>query len=271
MIASFLLSVREGLEAALILGIVIGVLRRTQRPDLIPTLWRGAVSGILASLAGAVLLNLLGAEFEGNTEVIFEGITMLFAAGLLTWMMVWMQKQARSQSKSIEAQVLNATRQGGQQAMFWLAFFSILREGVELSVFLLAARLQTNLFDTLAGTLLGLGSAALLGWMAFHTTRRLSLGNVFQVTNLLLALFAAGLVAHGVHEFIELGWIPPLVPVVWDLSAFLSEESVIGSFLKAVFGYSSSPALAEVMAYLAYFGLLAFFIRFWRGPRSAQA
>jgi high-affinity iron transporter len=271
MLASLLLSLREGLEAALILGIVIGVLRRTQRPELIPTLWRGAASGLLGSLAAALLLNLAGAEFEGSTEIIFEGVTMLFAAGLLTWMMLWMQKQARGQASSIEAEVLDAARQGGKSALFWLAFFSILREGVELAVFLLAARLQSDALDTVMGTLLGISAAALLGWMAFNTTRRLSLGSVFRATNVLLALFAAGLVAHGVHEFIELGWIPPLIMPVWDLSAVLSEESAVGSFLKAVFGYSSSPALSEVLAYLAYFGLLIVWIRYWGRPAPAQA
>jgi high-affinity iron transporter len=270
MLSSFLLSLREGLEAALILGIVIGVLRRTQRHELVPTLWRGAVSGVAASLAIAVLLNLAGTEFEGSTEIIFEGVTMLFAAGLLTWMVFWMQKQARGQARSIEAEVLHATQAGGQRALFWLAFFSILREGVELAVFLLAARLQSNGLDTVLGTALGLGSAALLGWTVFNTTRRLSVSSVFRATNLLLALFAAGLVAHGVHEFIELGWIPPLVAPMWDLTAVLSEESGLGSFLKAVFGYSSSPALSEVLAYLAYFGVLGFFSLAWRRPAAAR-
>ncbi len=252
MVASFVLSLREGLEAALILGIVLGVLRRTHRVGLTPTVWRGAGAAVVASLTAALLLNLLNAEFVGNTEVIFEGSTMLLAAGLLTWMIFWMRKQTREMATTIETQVLRASARIGGQGLFWVAFLSILREGVELAVYLMAARLESNAVDTIAGTLAGLGFAGLLGWLTFRTTRRLSLGMVFRTTNLLLILFAAGLVASGVHEFIEINWIPAIIDPVWNINELLSNQSPFGQFLKALLGYNGSPALSEVLAYLGY-------------------
>jgi len=256
MLASFLLSLREGLEAALILGIILGILRRTHQTHLSASIWRGAGAAILFSLMTGIILNLAGAEFEGHGEVIFEGATMLVAAGLLTWMVFWMQKQARSRKTSIEQEVLKATQRGGQRALFLVAFLAIVREGVELSVFLLAAGMASTSVDIALGSLLGLVTAATLGWMAFHTTRRMHVGGVFRATNLLLALFAAGLVAHGVHEFIEIGWIPTIVPQVWNLNQFLPIQSTIGSLLASVFGYNSTPSLSEMVAYLGYFVLL---------------
>ena len=144
MLASILLSLREGLEAALIIGIVLGVLRRTQQTELTPMVWRGAATAGLLSLLTAIFLNLIGAEFEGNGEVIFEGTTMLLAAVLLTWMVFWMQKQARNKKTSIENEVVQAVQKGGKRAIFLVAFVSILREGVELAVFLMAARLESK-------------------------------------------------------------------------------------------------------------------------------
>jgi high-affinity iron transporter len=252
MAASFVLSLREGLEAALILGIVLGILRRTNRTEFYPPVWRGAGAAATASLVVALLLNLLNAEFEGSTEVIFEGVTMLLAAGLLTWMIFWMRKQTREMTASIETQVLRASRKVGGSGLFWVAFVSILREGVELAVYLMAARLESNAIDTIAGTLAGLTAAGLLGWLTFRTTWRLKLGLVFRTTNLVLILFAAGLIASGVHELIEINWIPAIIDPVWNINGLLSDQSSFGGFLKALLGYNGSPALSEVLAYLAY-------------------
>ncbi len=268
MLASLLLSLREGLEAALIIGIVLGVLRRTNQSEYIPQVWRGAVSAGLLSLLLAVFLSLIGAEFEGNGEVIFEGTTMLLAAGLLTWMVFWMQKQARSRKFNIENEILRAAQQRGKSAIFLVAFLSILREGLELAVFLLAARLETNPLDTILGAATGLAGAGLLGLLAFRTTHRLSLKNVFRVSNVFLALFAAGLVANGVHEFIEIGLIPTLIAPVWNITGLLPAQSAPGIFMKVVFGYNGSPALSEVIAYLGYFVLL---ILGWRYSLSKAA
>jgi high-affinity iron transporter len=256
MLPGFVLALREGLEAALIIGIVLGVLRKIGREALASTVWLGALSAaVLAGLA-AWGLNWLGAEFTGRGEQLFEGITMLLAAGVLTWMVFWMRKQSGAAKQNLESGVREAAGEQGQGALFLLAFLAVVREGIELALFLLAARLTTNSIQELWGAGLGLGAAAFLGWVIFASSRRLSLSRFFQSTNVLLALFAAGLVGLGIHEFNELGWIPAIVENVWNLNAILPDQSALGQVLHTLVGYSSSPSLSQVIAYLAYFAVL---------------
>lgn len=271
MLVAFLLSLREGLEATLILGIVLGVLRKLERPDLKPAVWAGTLSAVLASLLTGGLLTVLGFSLEGKAEEIFEGVTMLLAAGILTWMIFWMNRQGQRVRTALEGNVRRAAAgSGGRRAVFWLAFLVVVREGVELALFLTAAALllQSNL--TLPGALLGLGTAVLLGWLFFAAVIQLNLRSLFRVTGALLLLFAAGLVAHGVHEFNEVGWIPPLIEPVWNLNPWLDENSFGGQMLKALFGYNGNPSLTEVLAYLAYLGAILLGLKWSSQPAERQ-
>jgi high-affinity iron transporter len=252
-IPSFLLSLREGIEAALIIGIVMGTLRKINRMDMSRPVWLGSGSAAILSIIVALLLHTLGASFEGRTEQIFEGVTMALAAIVLTWMIFWMQRQSRTIKSELESGVQRALSSGGGQALFLLAFFAVLREGVELALFLTAASLSTEAMQILSGAILGLAGAVLLGWLLFASTVRLNLRRFFQVTSLLLILFAAGLFAHSVHEFNEVGLIPPIIEHVWDTNPILNEESSPGMLLKALFGYNGNPSLTEVIAYAGYF------------------
>ena len=268
MLPTYLLALREGLEAALIIGIVLGALAKIRRNDLSLAVWLGTLSAVGISILTAVLLTSFGMSLEESAEQIFEGITMLIAAGILTWMIFWMSKQARFLRSELEAGVNKAAASTGKRAMFWLAFIAVVREGVELALFITAAffagdqsQLMTNIIQTLAGTILGLGTAALLGWTLFATTVRLDLHRFFQVTGLLLILFAAGLVAHGVHEFNEVGWIPAVVEHIWDVNSIIDETSLGGQLLKTLFGYNGNPSLTEMISYFVY---LAVVTVFWR-------
>ncbi|HLE91280.1 MAG TPA: FTR1 family protein [Anaerolineales bacterium] len=268
MLPTYLLALREGLEAALIIGIVLGALAKIRRNDLSLAVWLGTLSAVGISILTAVLLTSFGMSLEESAEQIFEGITMLIAAGILTWMIFWMSKQARFLRSELEAGVNKAAASTGKRAMFWLAFIAVVREGVELALFITAAffagdqsQLMTNIIQTLAGTILGLGTAALLGWTLFATTVRLDLRRFFQVTGLLLILFAAGLVAHGVHEFNEVGWIPAVVEHIWDVNSIIDETSLGGQLLKTLFGYNGNPSLTEMISYFVY---LAVVTVFWR-------
>ncbi|MCG3141714.1 MAG: Ferrous iron permease EfeU [Anaerolineae bacterium] len=252
MLASFLLSLREGLEAALIIGIVLGVLVKLKRTDLNAVVWRGVGVAALLSLFAAIALNLLGMEFEGKGEEIFEGIAMLLAAGVLTWMIVWMKNHGRTLKREIEEQTNQAALGKGQKALFALAFLAVFREGIELALFLLAARLTSSPLQTISGTLLGLIGAAVLGWILFTSTMKLSLRKFFSTTNLLLIIFAAGLVGLGVHEFNEAGIIPSVIENVWNINSILSDKSEIGLLLKALIGYNGNPSLTEIVAYTIY-------------------
>lgn len=272
MLPSYLLSLREGIEAALIIGIVLGALRKMRRMDLSPAVWIGVISASLLSILAGVLLTTLGLSFEGQAEQIFEGITMLLAAGVLTWMIFWMSRQARNIKGELESGVHKAAFEGGKRGLFALAFLAVLREGIELALFLVASVFASDVQQTLIGAFLGLGTAILLGWSLFATTVRLDLRRFFQVTGFLLILFAAGLVAHGVHEFNEAGVIPPVIEHVWDVNPILDENSVLGSMLKALFGYNGNPSLTEVLAYFTYFVAIYFGLRLSdrRAERAVQ-
>lgn len=262
MFPAYLLSLREGLEAALIIGILLGALQKIHRRDLIPSIWWGTVLAIGLSLLLGILLPAFGLSLEGTFEAIFEGITMLLAAAILTWMIFWMSRQARTLRQSLEGDVQRAAMQNGQRGIFVLAFIAIFREGIELALFLTASIFASDALQVSVGTLLGLGTAILLGWSIFASTIRLDLRRFFQVTSVLLLLFAAGLIAYGVHEFNEIGWIPPIIEHAWDINPWLDENSVLGSLLKALFGYNGNPSLSEVLAYLAYvIGILAWMHR----------
>jgi len=256
MFSSFLLSLREGLEAALIIGIVLGVLVKLKRTDLNGVVWRGAGLATLLSLLAAIALNLLGMEFEGKGEEIFEGVAMLLAAGVLTWMIFWMQKHSGTFKSEIEAQTNQAALGKGQKALFALAFLAVFREGIELAFFLLAAQLTSSPLQTVSGALLGLISAGILGWVLFTSTMKLSLRNFFGATNVLLIIFAAGLVGLGIHEFNEAGLIPSVIEHVWDVNGILSDKSEMGLLLKALVGYNGNPSLTEVGAYISYLAVL---------------
>jgi len=224
-------------------------------------MWAGVISAGLLSLAAAVLLQSLGTVLEEPFEQIFEGTMMFLAAGVLTWMIFWMQRQARHLKGQIETDVRLAAQHSGKRGIFFLAFLAVLREGLELAIFFTAAALAAGQTPAVLGALAGLVTAALLGWAFFAAALRLDLHRFFQVTSFLLILFSAGLVAHGVHEFNEIGLIPSIIQPVWDTSMILAEDSFLGMVLKALFGYNANPSLSEVLAYLAYFAAITIGLR----------
>ena len=175
MIAALVLAFREGLEAALILGVVLSVLKRVGQPGRARYVWLGAGLAALASLVVGMGLYSLGVAFEGSAEEAFEGVAMLLAAAVLTWMIFWMGRQGRAVQAALERDVRQATRSGGAWTLFSLAFVAVLREGIELALFLLAAAFTAEAGATLLGGAVGLGAAALAGWLLLATTARLNL------------------------------------------------------------------------------------------------
>lgn len=253
MLSSLLIALREGLEAALIIGILLGTVRKINLPHLRRWIWGGVLTALVACVAAALALNALDAELEGAAEAIFEGIMMVLAALLLTWMIFWMHRQARFQRQNLEAGVNRAAAgTNSRGALFFLAFTAVGREGLELVLFLMAARVASEPVSALLGTLAGLSLAMLLGYLLFASTHRLNLRRFFQVTNILLLFFAAGLLAHGVHEFNEVGIIPGIIEHVYDINAILPEKSAVGQLLTALLGYNGNPSLTEMLTYIIF-------------------
>lgn len=270
MLASFLLSFREGLEAALMISILLAALRKIGQNHLNSFIWRGVFAAVCVSLLAGSALVWLGAELEGHAEEIFEGIAMLSAAVLLTWVIFWMGRHAATLREKLETDVQKASiSQGNRWALFGLSFLAIGREGFELVLFLTAVRLATDMVQTLLGALLGLAGAVALGWILFTSSKRLNLSQFFKLTSLLLVLVAAGLVGHGIHELNEAGIIPPIMEHVWDINPILNEKHLLGQLLTALFGYNANPSLTEVLAYIAYFFGVGLLLRGSRRPASS--
>jgi high-affinity iron transporter len=270
MLPALLIGFREGLEAALIVGIVIGYLVKIGQTGQIRLAWAGVGAAALASALVAFGITAIGAKLEGRAEEIFEGTAMFLAVAVLTWMIFWMRSQARTLKASLEKDIQSAVSSGQAWGLFGLTFVAVFREGVETALLLGASALAADGLSTLLGALLGLMLAAGLGWAIYASTVRLNLRLFFNVTSVLLLFFAAGLLAHGVHEYQEAGLLPMTIEHVWDINPLLNETSTVGEIFKALFGYNGNPSLLEVVSYVAYWVVALFGVRWWVDRRAAQ-
>lgn len=268
MASSLLITLREGLEAALIVGILLAYLARTGNRDKQGVVWTGVgLSVVVSVLAGAVIFVTAG-ELEGRAEELFEGTATLAAAAVLTYMIFWMRKQAINIRAHLQAQVDTALESGSTFALGLLAFVAVGREGIETALFMFAAAKTATPLAATVGGLLGLGASVVLGFLLYRGTYRLNLRAFFNVTSVFLLLFAAGLLAHGLHEFHEAGVIAPIIEHVWDSNRILDEQSTVGSFLKALLGYNGTPSLVEVLAYALYVALVGW--GYFRPPTATE-
>jgi high-affinity iron transporter len=259
MLISLLLAFREGLEAALVVGILLSIIRKIQLKGLKPEIWWGVAAAVVASVGVAIGLNVLGASLEGTAEKLYEGFSLLIAAVLLTFMIVWVSRTSRELQKGYETSLQAAATTNRKMPVFWLVFVSVFREGIELAIFLLAVSFASSALTQISGVVLGLAIAVFLIWIWYRSVQNLTLGKFFLTTNI---LFAAGLMTRAAHEFIELGWLPTIVQPLYNLNPILNESSQLGSILRSLFGYTSAPALIETLVYIGYLTLALFFFVF---------
>ncbi|MEE9202982.1 MAG: iron uptake transporter permease EfeU, partial [Dehalococcoidia bacterium] len=251
--ASLLITLREGLEAALIISIILAFLSRMDQPKQIRSVWLGAGAAVAASLAAGAVVFWTAGELSGRAEELYEGTAMLVAVAVLSYMVMWMRKQARFLKGHLEAQVESALKTGSTFAMGFLAFVVVIREGIETVLFLFSAwRVDSDTSALFLGGLIGLAVAITIGYLGYKGSRFINLRTFFNVTGVLLIIFAAGLLAHGIHEFQEAGVFPVIQEEVWNTNGVLNEKAGIGSFVKALFGYNGNPELLEVLFYFAY-------------------
>lgn len=274
--SGLLTGLREGVEAALIVSIVLAYLARTGRRDQFGRVWLGTGLAVgLSLVVGIILFNTVGA-FEEPWEQIFEGTMMLVAAGVVTWMLFWMRRQAASVKGELQAAVDRAVASGASWGLAILAFTAVIREGLETALFLVgqATSARTDAVWVLLGALTGLVVAAGIGFGIYRGSRRLNLGSFFRWTGIALIFIAAGLLSHAIHEFIEIGALGsgPWTATAYDISATLSHSEGVGAFLRAIFGYSASPEVLTLAVHVAYIVIvLALYLRPVQRPTQPPA
>lgn len=252
MLAGSLITLREGLEAFLIVGILLGYLTKINRQHQKLHVWIGAGAAILVSMLLAIAFQILTIQFEGTAAEIFEATVALLAVGVLTWMVLWMLRQSRGIKGELEKKVDITISNGQAFGLIGLAFITVFREGLETALFLNAILVTGRDNNLLPGALLGLVIAAGITYLIFRSSIKLNLRTFFMVTGSLLILIAAGLVGHSVMAMQEIGWLPIGTATAWNIGWLVSDDGILGRLLHAFIGYEAAPSVLLVVAYSVY-------------------
>lgn len=265
-LAGSLIGLREAVEAALIIGVLMTWLVRSNRGSLSSWIWYGVGAGIAASLVVAALFAWVwgGLESFEEHEALFEGVLEIFAALLLTLVIVHFIRHPSA--RELENWADEAFKQKHGMGLFLISFLSVWREGSETVIFIGAGTEGT---DAIVGVFFGIVVATVFAYAFFTRGMEVDISKLFKITNVLLILFAAGLVAHGFHELQEAGVAPVVVEEVWNVNPevnsettypLLHEKGAIGGIFKALFGWNGNPSLLEVLAWCGYTGGMLFLL-----------
>lgn len=260
MLAQFILTLREGLEAALIIAIVAAYLRKIGKNDLTKYLWLGSGLAVLASIILSAVFWTLYGFAESFAGLWFEALAMFTATAVLTYMIFWMAKNARKIRGELQERVDVAVSSGQLLGISAVAFTSVLREGVETILFLSAAA-SISFTETVIGATLGLFVAAVAAIFLMRGTVKLDWRKFFFYTSVLLLLFASGITMHGAQALQELGVLPPIIEHVYDVSAVLPEDGPLGSVLHVFIGYHDAPSLLILLVQIGYLIVFGAYIR----------
>ena len=275
--SGLLTGLREGVEAALIVSIILAYLGRTGNARRFGRIWLGVAAAAVVSLAVGTAIYVTTGTLPPRAEQLYDGATMLVAAIVVTWMLFWMRRQAAHVKGDLQARLERVLSEGSLWGLAALAFTAVIREGIETALFLVgqANSAEAGAPGIFAGALAGLAIAVLLGYGFYHGSRRINLASFFRWTGVALVFIAAGLLSHAVHEFVEAGVITVGTQAAYDISTVLPNDpsggSVVGQFLAALFGYSSKPEVIALATHLAYLVVvLGLYLR-PASPRAATA
>jgi high-affinity iron transporter len=248
MLSTFIIALREGLEAALIVGILVAYVVRTDRRHLLKPLWTGVAVALVLTLGLGAILSFTSAELSDRGEELFAGVTSFAAVGLVTWMVFWMKRAARNMRNELHGKVDQALT-GGPISLALVAFFAVAREGLETALFI-----YTN-FKTVGaassatvGLVLGLALAVALGYLIYNRAVKLNLSKFFTVTGVALIVVAAGVLSYGVHEFQELGYLPGVDTFLWDVTPWIAKESFLAALLGGTIGFDTTTSILQFFA-----------------------
>ncbi|MFX1401739.1 MAG: FTR1 family protein [Promethearchaeota archaeon] len=275
---------REGLEAVLVIVIIVLYLKNSKQTQYYKYVSLGGFLAISASILFAVLFNILFGGFSGIVEEIFEGFTFIISGVFIITLILWMSKEGPKLKQSIEMKIEESIETRKLLSITGLIFIIILREGIELVLLLTGATSVGSLGqgEVIIGSLIGLSIATLIGLLTFYGIKSINITKFFKITNVILILFAAGLITYGIHELIEAGLINPIIPEVWNIKSILPESfpdgnpltpeflEIIGSIMKTLFGYNANPSLLEVVVYPALIILISMIsLLLWRKSNKA--
>ena len=270
MLANFLIGLREGLEAALIISILVAYLVRTGNRAKVRWVWVGVGLALLVSVGVGLLLTFASGEMSEHTEVIFSGVTSIVAVGFVTWMIFWMKRTSRSIKGELEGRMAQALAVGSG-ALATLAFLAVAREGLETALFVWTTTRSNGDPATAFGVVLGLAAAAVTGVLLYRGALRINLGTFFRVTGVLLVFVAAGVLTYGIHEFQEIGWLPGIDNLAFDVTGTIRPDGLVGTVLHGLFSFRGDPTWLMVIAWLAYVvAVLTFFLHRPRGSMPAR-
>lgn len=269
MFANFLIGLREGLEAALVVGILVAYLVKTERSHLLSRVWLGVGIAVGVSISFGALLTYGPRSLSFEAQEMLGGTLSIVAVGFVTAMIFWMAKTARSLKGELESK-LDLAAEAGAWSLTVLAMLAVGREGLETALFLWTAAQATGSTTTpLLGGILGLATAVVLGVLIYRGALKLNLGKFFTYTGGLLIVVAAGVLAYGVHDLQEAGVLPGLDNLAFDVSEQIPPSSWYGTLLKGTINFSPQTTWLELVAWFAYFVPVMFlFVRMVRTPSA---
>lgn len=267
MLSTFLIALREGLEAALIVGILVAYVVKTGRRELLAPIWTGVAMALTASIALGGFLTFTSAELSERGEQFFAGTTSFLAVALVTWMVFWMKRAARTLRDELHGKV-DAALTAGPLALAAAAFFAVAREGLETALFVYTNfRTVSATSSASLGLILGLALAVVLGYLIYNRSIRLNLSKFFTITGIALIIVAAGVLSYGVHEYQELGWIPGNLSYAWDISSVMAKDSIAATLLAGTIGFDVNTSWLQLLFYASY---LLIVLRFYTAPAKSK-
>ncbi|MFJ5927091.1 iron uptake transporter permease EfeU [Kitasatospora sp. NPDC092948] len=267
MFANYLIGLREGLEASLVVCILIAYLVKTGRKDRLGPVWTGVAAAVVVSMVFGAVLQFGSNQLSFEAQEALGGSLSIIAVGLVTWMVFWMKRTARHLKSELHGK-LDAALAMGTVALVVTSFLAVGREGLETALFIWTAVQATgDGWNPLVGAILGLLTSAVLGWLFYRGALKINLAKFFTWTGGMLVVVAAGVLAYGVHDLQEAGWIPGLHELAFDISSTIPADSWYGTLLKGVFNFQPNPTVVQVVIWLMYLAPTLYF--FFRKPKAA--
>ncbi|MFH8381580.1 iron uptake transporter permease EfeU [Kitasatospora sp. NPDC018058] len=252
MFGNYLIGLREGLEASLVVCILIAYLVKTDRRDKLPPVWLGVGSAVVLSMAFGAVLQFGSSQLTFEAQEALGGSLSIISVGLVTWMVFWMRRTARHLKSELHGK-LDAAIAMGTTALVVTSFLAVGREGLETALFIWSAVQATDDgWNPLIGAALGLLTSVVLGWLFYRGALKINLAKFFTWTGAMLVVVAAGVLAYGVHDLQEAGWLPGLHDLAFDISSTIPKDSWYGTLLKGVFNFQPDPTVLQLVIWLLY-------------------